>query len=218
MDYMSLSVAALLGICTYRHLPVFLRVLFWQLVFYIAIHILAGAVISYQRSQGLPANNHFVYNIGMLAECCFLFAAACVYFSSFRAVSATIIGFLVFLAVYVVESRKKGFVTFANYAYATECICVVIVYTAILFDQFQLHHVHWHRSPVVLSTLGILVYFICNVPYLTLIEYFQQKNPLLNAMLFEMVRVFSHIRYILLALAFWRVRHNIQLLRPRFNG
>src|SRR5688572_16599994 len=107
MNYVSLFASLLLGIYAYRHMPAFFRVLFFQLVFYLVFHEAARLVIYYQKEFSIPQNNHLVYNLAMPVEAGLLSLAACLYFPGSSARVRTIIVFLLFLLVYIIELNEK---------------------------------------------------------------------------------------------------------------
>jgi hypothetical protein len=199
-------------------MPDYFRILFFQLIAYLVFHEVAKGIIFFQKMNSLPQNNHWVYNILMLIEGGMLLFAAGNYFSTRRARINTSLVFLFFFTIYLSELRIKGLHLFANYSYAIECIAISMVYIVILFEQFERHHLYWYRAPLVYACVGILVYFICCVPYITLMAYFQEKNPHLNQMLFNLVHTFSNVRYLLLAIAFWHLKRNVTSFQSQFNG
>ncbi len=192
MDLSTTILAILIGLLAYRKLPAFYRVLFFQALAYLIIDSYA---VTYP-------NNGQAYNIEMIFEFSLLFLASALYFKTKN--SRILISglFLIFLLLFVfdVYSSPKQF---ANRAYIAGGVLITGIYLAILFFHFLGKKDNYHTSALVLTCLGIVIYFACAAPYLSMISYFQKQSPQSNKELFNLIVVtLGRVRYLLIALAF----------------
>lgn len=192
MDLSTTILAILIGILAYRKLPAFYRVLFFQALAYLIID-------SYAVTH---RNNGQAYNIGIIFEVSLVFLASAFYFKTKNSRFLLLGLFLIFLLLFVFDiySFPKQF---AYRAYITGGITITGIYLTILFFHFLGKKDNYHTSSLVLTCVGIVMYFACMVPYLSMMNNLQQQNAESNKELFKLIIVtLGLLRYFLIALAF----------------
>lgn len=192
MDLSTTVLAILIGFLAYPKLPVFYRVLLFQALAYLIIDSYA---VTYP-------NNGQAYNIEMIFEYGLLFSASAIYFktknSRFILSGLSLIFLLIF--VFDIYSFPKQF---AYHAYVTGGIMISGIYLGILFFHFLGKKDNYHTPSLVLTCLGIVIYFACMVPYLSMMNNLQQQSAESNKELFKLIIVsLGLLRYFLVALAF----------------
>lgn len=199
MDLSTTILAILIGLLAYRKLPTFYRVLFFQALAYLIIDSYA---VTYP-------NNGMVYNISILIEIGLLLLAAHVYFKTFVSKWISFIGYFAFLLVWCFDIYYHGKNQLAYHAYILGGIFITAMYIRILFDHYTKKNDNFRNAPLLLSCLGIFIFFAGIVPYLSMMYYLQGLDSVLNKRLFQYMMVYpAIIRYFLLALAFWLVWKN----------
>ena len=199
-----LFVACGVGGYTFKELNGFLKISCFQAVLGMVNYAGARAVTIYQKSHDLPLNNQWVFNIYILLECGLLLWAGYVYFNNKRAGRYIIAGFVIFLVIYVYQLSKQGFLLFANYAFLTEGIVTVSLYIFILFGSVVKRQPPRRIKPEFWLSLGLIMYFAGNVPYMGLVHYFQKLSADLNTLLFYFITdVLGNLRYLMAAISFW---------------
>jgi hypothetical protein len=218
IEPVSMFMAASIGIYSIRFKDYFYRNFIAQILLSLTTYFFSYFLLAYQEKNGIPKNNHWLYNSGMVLESILLLLNGFIYFRSSHLKWLPVICVVIFVVTFLVEISYTGFRSFATYSCIVESFCVTVVYISILNDQFEKHGTEWYKAPIALICIGILVYFICNVPYISLMNYFQRLNPSLNRFLFLLVTDFlANVRYLLLAIAFWQVRRNKLTLNWNFN-
>ena len=188
IESISLILAFVFGIYSYKFMNQFSRLLFVQLCFWIFFYFFSYVLLFYQTINNFPKNNHWLFNISMVFETFFLLSASYIYFIKVNLKRLPAIFLVIFFSLFLFEIHIRGYVVFANYSYIAESFCLITMYILILYDQFEKHPFNWYKAPKALISVGILVYFICNVPYLSLMNYFQKFHPNFNRILFHLVK------------------------------
>lgn len=197
------------GIYTYSYMNKFTRALFFQLVIWILFLITAYILTTYQYKHGYSMNNHWLYNIAMPIELLLLTMAIRYFFNNKLINYLSIILYCIFLGVFFFQLKISGLFVYFNYALAVSGLAVTILYTFILYKKFKSDPLSWKKSPEVIASIGLIIYFACNVPYFSLFNYLNNHYPDLSLKLFHMITdVLANVRYGCLAIAFWLVRKN----------
>ncbi|WP_300665504.1 hypothetical protein [Fluviicola sp.] len=203
-EILCLSLAILTGILAFRQMNSFFKTLFLQVVIWSLFYAGSHAITLYQQSMNQPIDNHWLMNIHLIIETGLLLTAAWFVlpkaFRTFLCAGA----FLSFLTAIGIQGCMYGFDGYLNYADATACIAITVIFYMVLYTFGQQTRVRLLRSPEKWACLGILMYFACSVPYVCMIDYLQTESPAVNTFLYYLISgVLANIRYLLLALAFW---------------
>lgn len=195
MDLSPMFIAILIGILVYKRLPVFYRILFFQVLSFIAIDIYATTIKN---------NNAWLYNIEMIIEISLIFLAAYSYFNKVLSKRILIILFSLFLCILFINFYFYPSNMLSNYAYITGGILITGIYLTILFSHFYIRKDDYLTAPLVISGLGIVLYFAGTIPYLSMMYSLQKKDAHFNQSLFQTIVVaLAFIRYLFLAIAFF---------------
>lgn len=202
-------IALLTGLYAFRNINSFYKIYFFQLLAYILIYASSYMLLIGPLINLFHRNNQWLFNLYMPIETGFLVWGGYQYFKLNKERFLLLIGYFIFLSVFVSEVRMKGLGVFANHGYIAESILVLAIYLLVLYTQFRKENHSWKRSPDVWIALGIIIYFGGIVPYMSLIHYLDSYNRTLSYYLYNIITVgLANLRYILLAIAFWLMRSN----------
>lgn len=191
MDLSTTILAILIGIVAYRKLPVFYRILFFQALAYLVVDSYAS---TYQ-------NNGFTFSLGIIIEIGLVFLAAAVYFNTIKSRLVVSSLFLIFLLCFILDIYLLGSKHFTRHAYIIGGILITGTYLTILSFHFFERKDKYHTSALVLTCVGIVLYFAGIEPYLSMITHI--RTPQSNTNFFNLIIVnLGHLRYFLLALSF----------------
>jgi len=214
----TLFLALFFGIKAYRQMSSYFKLLFLHILVCLIIYFVSHATLYFQSVNGLIKNNQWLFNIFILVETTILSLSAHIYFKQNNIRSLVFILLPFFLLVFVIELYAKGIRAFVSYSSVAESFILSFFYVIVLGNQFHKHVSEWYRAPIVFVSIGVLVYFICMVPYISLMHYFQKHNPSANRLLFHLVTdILANVRYILLTGAFLLVAINIKSHNPQYN-
>lgn len=204
LDLSTTVLAILTGILAYGKLPVFYRILFFQALAYLIIDVCA---ITY-------SNNGVLYNAGMVVESGLLFFAAHTFFHTRTSKYVLLLLYSGFLSVLLFDFCFSGIKAFAVHAYITSGVFITGIYLCILFLHFH-HHVRGYITlPLLLSCIGILIFFAGMVPYLSMMPYLQELDAGLSQKLFKYtVLLMGILRYLLVAIAFMLLGKQFSVLK-----
>ena len=194
LDAAMQAVAVAVGIYGYRFLNSFGKLLWWQ-VFISLINYIIRTAITPQEWIGAQ------FNFYMILEPTLLLMAAHYYglrWHKYLLYALIVLSWgAVLLQVGVIGVQK-----FANYASAFQCVIFVCVYVTLMYQSIINIKSQKDALLTLLISLGITLFFACYIPYVTMIHYLQDSNPLLNTRLFEIlvINIFSNLRYLLLAI------------------
>lgn len=192
MDLSTTILATLVGLLAYRKLPAFYRILFFQALAYLIIDSYASTYTHNAKS----------YNIETVIEVSLLFLASIIYFKmkSSRFLLSGL--FLIFLSLFAFDIYHFPN-DLAYHAYIVAGIAITGIYLSILFFHFLGKKDNYSTPALVLTCLGIVIYFACSIPYLSMMYDLQEQSPQSNKDLFNIIIVaLSRVRYLLVALAF----------------
>lgn len=203
-EILCLSLAILTGILAFRNMNNFFRILFLQVVIWSLFYAGSHAITLYQQAINQPIDNQWLLNIHLILETGLLLMAAWFVLSKTFRNFIIMGGFLFFLTVLGIQGWKQGFDVYLNLADVAACIVITLVFSMVLYTFGQQGHKRLWKSPEKWACLGILMYFACSVPYVSMMGYLQTENPEVNTFLYYLISgVLANIRYLLLALAFW---------------
>ncbi len=203
-EILCLSLAVLTGILAFRHMSSFFKILFLQVVVWSLFYAGSHMITLYQQSINQPIDNLWLMNIHLIIETGLLLAAA--WFVLPKAFRTWLLAgaFLFFLAVLGIQIWKQGFDEYLNYGDVAACLAITLIFSILLYTFGQQTRVRLWKSPEKWACLGILMYFACSVPYVSMMNYLQTESPAVNTFLYYLISgVLANIRYLLLALAFW---------------
>ncbi|TSJ45382.1 hypothetical protein [Fluviicola chungangensis] len=204
-----ISLALFFGILAFRKMDRFFRVLLLQVMVWSLFYACSHVITSYQHAHHLPINNQWLMNIHMLIETGILLAAAWCVLPKMLRTPLVIGAFSLFLLVFGVQGSGQGFGTYLNYADVTACIGITLVFSVVLYNFGQTTSTAFWKSPEKWACLGILLYFACSVPYVSMMNYLERTNPAINTFLYYLISgVLANVRYFLLALACWMIYRN----------
>lgn len=212
-----IALAVFWGVCAFRMLDSFFRVLVIQVVIWSLFYALSHVITSYQQAHHLPINNQWLMNIHLVIETGILLAAAWFVLPKMLRTPLVVGAFSLFLLVFGMQGANQGFGTYLNYADVTACISITLTYSILLYNFGQRRNATFWLSPEKWACLGILLYFACSVPYVSMMRYLEMKNPEVNTFLYYLISgVLANVRYFLLALACWMIYRNTkkQTIRP----
>jgi hypothetical protein len=202
----SLCLATFIGVYYYRYLNGFFKLILIQTVFAVLSYFSAYAVIHYQTSNNLPANNHWLYNIYIVIEFVLLLMAGYVFFQTSNARKAILLGTTCFISIYITEITLDGFWQLANISLVTGGLILVVVYQFILVTSLRASSPSVIMVPELWACVGISLYFACNVPFIGLMPQLLKYNASLVDDLFYITEVLAILRYLFLCISFYQLK------------
>lgn len=123
--------------------------------------------------------------------------------------------FTIFGLVWIFQLSYFGGSASNSLADLTACISLTIVYSLVLYKSVQLNLGVWWKSPEIISSIGLLVYFAGSVPFVSMINYLARNEPKMYYVMYYVLNVgLANVRYILLFLSFvmiYRTKGKTQL-------
>lgn len=212
IESMSLMLAAGLGLFVYTKMNRFQRFIFVMLLIWIVSYILSYVVTSYQASRGLRLNNIAVHNGTILATASILSLAGYGIIQSLRLKKIIQYLYLLFLCIYVWCIYDRGWDAFANNAFFAECFIVLAIYAFVLYQKLHEQNGKWYMSPEVWISLGLIIYFSCVVPLISVREYLIRENIQLSVFLFYLINdSFANLMYLFIAVGFYLVNKQSEI-------
>ena len=210
-----ISLALFFGMLAFRKMDRFFRVLLLQVLIWSLFYASSYVITSYQQAHHIPINNQWLMNIHMLIETGLLLIAAWFVLPKVLRTGLIFGAFSLFLGVFVLQGYNQGFGSYLNYADVTACIGITLVFSIVLYHFGQRTNSTFWNAPGKWVGLGILIYFACSVPYVSMMNYLEHKNPEVNTFLYYLISgVLANARYLLLALACCMIYRNKQTVRP----
>jgi hypothetical protein len=202
LDLFTALLASAIGLIVFRRLNLFYRLLLLQVIIYVVIDSIASAIGLISKNT---YNNSWLYNVLIFIETSLLFAAAQAYFKSDTSKKVLLLFFGCFLIVFFADVfYLTDFRNFAYHAAITEGLFITGIYITLLYFQFMKKAHIFLTAPIILASVGMVLYFAGTIPDLCLVTYFQKIDPHLNQELFQnIVVVLGDVRYLFIALAFW---------------
>ncbi len=212
LEAFTFCLAIFIGFRSYAKLTLFHRLILFQLMVYFSVYILSYCITLYQVTHHLTKNNQWLFNLYLFFEAMILAAAASIQLVSKGLKQFVYILVGLFFVVFVRQLKYNGFQVFANFACAAECMVLTVAFLLVLYEEFQRLDRGYLRSPVVFTSLAIVIFYGCNAPYFSFFNYLQKSHPKASEFLFHLiVDVLSNIRYLLLAISFWLIHKNQNL-------
>lgn|GEM_PF-3253327 len=204
-------VALLMGLYAFRYLTSLYKFFFYQLIAYILTYMLSYVVLAFPSINLYPGSNQWLFNLDMPIETGLLVWPVYLYYKSSRERLLILLGYLIFLGILLSEIIVEGLRVFANYGAVAESILLLILYLIVAYSQFRWENNPWKSAPLIWVSVGILIYFVGTVPYLSLMHFLNLHYRILSYYLYNVITVgLSNLRYIMLAIGFWFIRHNAQ--------
>jgi hypothetical protein len=217
-ESLSLLLVFIVGAFAFHYMDLFGRILFYQLAIWIEFYLLSYIVTSYQLQQGTEQNNLWVMNASVFIEIIFLARAGYELMKTPKKKYLLVCAICLFVIMFAIEIGYKGVDVFANYSYIFGSLLLVITFSFALYIQMGKGSPVPKTSPEMWMCLGILLYFTCGIPYLSLVNYLNANHPGVSTFLFHLINDgLANIRYLLLAVGFWLIRRNAVLLKSRLN-
>jgi hypothetical protein len=209
VESFGMILATCIGVICYKKMNMFYRLLFIQLISWLILYILSYGVTEYQKHKHLSENNQWVFNIQLFCETTLLCFAANCYFEKRFAKRLVMLSWMLFLFFFFGRLASNGFFEFNVISYSAESILMLAIYTLILFQCFYETFTIEVKSPEVWASIGLVLYFGCNLPYFSLFNYLNSHYLNMSETLHRHITdVFSNIRYILLAIGFLVLNKN----------
>lgn len=203
-----LFLAMFIGTVSYRTLTNTYRLIFFQTIAAIISFFAAYAVLDYQQSHQQPLNNHWVYNLYIFVEVLLLLDAAWMSFSPSRRklITMAIAGFVL---IYVAEVIFDGFSSLLNMTLVASGILIVITYLQVLYSAIHRPGFNWKTSPEFWLSLGVVIYFACNVPVIGLMPVLMKDHATLLGNLFYITEYLAVVRYLFVCVALYLARRSL---------
>ncbi len=192
IDLSTTLLAAGIGLVLYRNLRSFHRLVLWQVLLYLVTDIFAITV---------PVYNVMAFNVLIIMETALLTWAGALVLKTDIRPRWFVFAWLLFFAVYVYDHLFTG--GFYYHAAITQGLLLTVVYLLVLWKGLHLRVTDYNKWSVNLLALGMVLYYACSVPYLSLMFKVQRVDPVLNRTLFQYIIVLlASLRYLLIAIAF----------------
>ena len=204
-----ISLAIFFGLLAFRRLDRFFQILLLQVIVWSLFYTFSHVITSYQQAHQLPIDNQWLMNTHLIVETGLLLIAAWFILPKMLRTVLPIGAFSFFLIVFGIQVWNQGFEDYLNYADVAACIAITLVFSMVLFTFGQRGNVPFWTSPEKWACLGILLYFACSVPYVSMMGYLERKSPEVNTFLYYLISgVLANVRYLLLALAYGMIYRN----------
>jgi len=193
LDLFTPALAVGIGLFYFKRLNRFNKLLFFQTLIYLVVD---GVVVMQQ-------DNESVYNILITIEMGLILLAVGSLFDSKKMRNILQGSYLMFLTVLMVDIILRGFFVFVRDASIVQGLLLTFILLYVLYTEFMGEK----RWSIIFACIGMVLYFACYVPCLSIMFYLQELNPELNQKLFQYLVVLPQvIRYFFVAGAFaWQV-------------
>ncbi len=184
----------LVGFIEIKRLNVFEKFLWLQILISV-INYGSGKLLIHYFGY---SQNTFQYNIYFLIEIFIILYATYQFLRNKGVKKLFLIGMTVILVAYFTEIALTGINVFANYSFAFYSMFIATIFLYILYQVTNPRREEQNAKAILFISLGIVLFFLCNAPYMAMMNYLQKINPVLNAQLFHIITdVLSNIRYFL---------------------
>jgi hypothetical protein len=183
-----------MGAMLFRRLGRVSRIILMQVVLCLVMEVIAVSL----------KENNWVYNLFMPVETALLLVAAAYCFRE-KERRWVLLLYPVFAAVFAIDMVYfPGFWKIATHAAVVQGFVLGLVYTIIIYRRLTDRGETIADKPVVISGIGMLLYFACIVPFLCVMGYLFDKDPELCDRIFVFVIIpMSLLRYLFIAIAFF---------------
>ena len=196
LDLSTTLLAFGMGLMVFRKLERFYRILFFQVLIYLLVDLVASRVIG--------INNGWLYNVLILIETGLLLFAAQACFNTNQRKWILLAVYGGFLTVFLADVFFfTGIMNFAYHAAIAEGIILTGVYLFLLYIQLK-QKIDNSSKAIIIASIGMVLYFAATVPYLGVMFYVHQSDVSLSKELFNnIVVVLALVRYLFIAIAFF---------------
>lgn len=202
--------ALIAGLLVFRRMNLFCRLLFFQLLSWLVLYTIAYMVTERQKYLHLPLNNQWVFNIYLFVEASFLFGAASVFFKERFIRLTLLLCYVFFMLFFFTAISLNGFLEFSSYALSLESILLIIVYILILYKVIISGSAGTSKSTEIWISVGLVLFLACNLPYFSMFNYLNKYDLALSQKLHASItQIFSHLRYLFLAIGFLMIKKQI---------
>ena len=195
IDLSSTIIATSIGIMVLKKIRPFYKLLLLQVILYLIVDSIAANM----------KNNAWIYNLYMPIEVMLLLIAAKHHLIIHKSKLILKIIFGIYFMIFMMDILLfTGLEKFAYHGAIIEGIIITGVFLTILYFHLIKRGSTKIDGALVLSSIGIILYFGATIPDLALIFYLQKINPSLNQMLFRNIVVtLASIRYLFIAISFY---------------
>ncbi len=206
IESMSLMLAAGLGLFVYNKMNRFQRLILFLLLTWVVSYVLSYVVTTYQVGRGLTLNNVPVHNITVFISVSILSLAGYDLIQSLRLKKIIQVLYAIFICIYIWCIYDGGFWAFATHAFFAECFIVLAIYAFVLYQKLHEQNGRWYSSPEVWISLGLILYYSCVVPLMSVREYLIKENIQLSIFLFYLINDgFANVMYLFIAVGFYLI-------------
>lgn len=145
--------------------------------------------------------NVWLYNCYLLMDCTIMLYAGFLLMGK-RNAGHILCGYGFFLSCWVFEILKRPLNTFFTYTFIINAILLTAVYLIVLYKTAMAHKGPIGTLPEFWLSLGIMIYYACNLPYFSVITSLYEKcsrqagNPLFFSLITS-----NNIRYIFITVS-----------------
>lgn len=159
----------------------------------------------YNVSHGIVNNNHVYVNILTISEFSLSIYAAYTVLKNKSSFIIFLSGF-VFIIAYIFHIYTIGFGVSFVVGDTITSITLSIVYLLLLNHFIKVEKRDWWKSPEILTSFGILLYFAGSVPLLSMSNYLIENYLDWYFVLFKIINFgFATLRYLLLTVSFYLI-------------
>jgi hypothetical protein len=195
LDLGATLLALLTGLLLFKHLNTAFRIITLQ-TFVAFVVELTGATV-------FKNNNHGMYNFYMLADCSLLMIAGYFLLEKKKA-GLFISGFLIFLSIWTYSIINHGITYFAQLAFITYSLLLVIIYFIALYHGALNYKKALYKFPALYVCSGIILFYACIVPYFSTFSLQAKLSPgQIRFLHLLALDILDEIRYLFLAIGFF---------------
>jgi hypothetical protein len=193
-------VAILFGLLAFKNLNRFESLLFFTCLLWVIFYCVAYLVAYLQPPE--LRNNHWVHNVYMLMETSTLIYAIRGLYQRKILKRLAMAGFLIFIFVYFWQLVFSGIGHYAYRADIASSIVMSVLCITVLFEKIVETN-GFVLSPDFWILLGLLVYFGCSVPFVSLFSFISKQPQHVSSSIYHLINDnLSNIRYSFLCFAF----------------
>lgn len=180
----------IVALLSFSRLDKFTKVLCLQVVISVVVYIATKLFDNYY--------NPLIYNIYIPFEAFILLYVAI----SFVNLKYTKFLFYIFLAcillVFCLQVIFNGVYNFFNYTYCVSSFFITVTYLYLIFVRISETKRGPNFKSFIITSLGIIIYFACNTPYMGLMYYLLDvyDSEFNNTLFTFITRVLSNVRYL----------------------
>ncbi len=194
------------GVKSFASLSDFFKAILVQATIYGLFFLFNFFLGKYQESTENRIDNLIFINFHTGVEAILLFIGA---FSALKSnlekgIFYTLFG--IFLIFWLFHLIFLGPYDTSDMSDLAACITLMLTFTILLFRQISYSKIRWLKSPEILTTMGILLYFAGSVPFVAMTNYIAKNDVDLYILMYYFINVgLANLRYLLLALSFYLI-------------